>query len=106
MPDSLEGDYHALGGADRDKFELHLRNVLNKNFGAAFVTSKLNIIFPSIGEIEICQIDIQQSREPIIVSVKDKNGQVHEKFYARSGNSSQEISMSEMKSYLAERFQG
>jgi len=44
----LEGDYHALGGANRDKFELHLRNLLNANFGAAFVTSKIKV-FLSIG---------------------------------------------------------
>lgn len=102
----LEGDYHSLGGANRDKFELHLRNLLNENFGTAFVTSKLKIQFPTVGEVEICQIDIQQSVKPLIISVKDKNGQAHEKFYVRSGNSSQEISLQEMQSYLSERFPG
>ena len=40
----------------------------------------------------------------MIVAVKDKNGQSVEKFYVRSGNSSQEIPMSEMSSYVKERF--
>ena len=101
----LEGDYLSLGGANRDKFELHLRNLLNSAFGAAFVSSKLKVLFPTIGEIEICKIDIQPSAKPLVLTVKDKNGVGQEKFYVRSGNSSQELSLAEMPSYLSERFQ-
>ena len=36
--------------------------------------------------------------------LKDRNGQPTEKFYARSGNSSQEIPLSEMNAYIKERF--
>lgn len=100
----LEGDYHALGGANRDKFELHLRNLINACFGKSFVTTKLKVSFPSVGDTEVCQIDIQPATNPIVISVKDKNGQAQEKFYVRSGNSSQELSMNDMQSYLAERF--
>lgn len=100
----LEGDYLALGGANRDKFELHLRNILNEQFGAAFVTQRLKISFPMIGDTEICQVDTLQAREPIVLTVKDKNGQSVEKFYVRSGNSSQELSPSEMNAYVRERF--
>ena len=100
----LEGDYHALGGADRDKFELHLRNVLNKNFGTGFITSNVRISFPEVGETEICQLDVQAAHKPVVVSTKDKQGQLSEKFYVRSGNSSQELSMSEMQSYVSGRF--
>lgn len=101
----LEGDYLSLGGANRDKFELHLRNLLNSAFGAAFVSSKLKVLFPTIGEVEICQVDIQPSGKPLVLTVKDKNGVGQEKFYVRSGNSSQELSLAEMPAYLAERFQ-
>lgn len=100
----LEGDFHALGGANRDKFELHLRNLLNEAFGTAFVTSKVKVSFPAVGEAEICQIDIQPSSKPLVITVKDNNGQKLEKFYVRSGNSSQEISLSDMQGYLSERF--
>lgn len=100
----LEGDYHALGGANRDKFELHLRNILNRCFGTSFVTTKLKVSFPSVGDVEICQIDIQPAAKALIIEVKDKNGQAQEKFYVRSGNSSQELSLNEMQAYLAERF--
>jgi len=100
----LEADYHSLGGADRDKFELHLRNLLNQQFGTGFVTSKVSITFHEVEEKEVCQVDTKQAKEPVIVSVKDKNGQATEKFYARSGNSSQEIPLGEMSAYVKERF--
>ena len=77
----------------------------SSSFGAAFVSSKLKVLFPAIGEVEICQIDIQPATKPLVLSVKDKNGVKQEKFYVRSGNSSQELSLTEMPSYLAERFQ-
>jgi hypothetical protein len=100
----LDHDYRALGGVDRDKFELHLRNLLNSTFGAAFVTSKLKVAFPIVREMEICQVDIQPSTKPLVILVKDKNNQPQEKFYVRSGNSSQELTLNEMQAYLSERF--
>jgi len=101
----LEADYLSLGGANRDKFELLLRNLLSSAFGAAFVSSKLKVLFPAVGEVEICQVDIQPAAKPFVLNVKDKNGVGQEKFYVRSGNSSQELSLAEMPPYLAERFQ-
>lgn len=100
----LESDYHSLGGADRDKFELHLRNLLNQQFGVGFVSSKVVIKFHEVEEKEVCQIETAAAKEPVILKVKDKNGQPTERFYARSGNSSQEIPLSEMNAYIKERF--
>jgi len=100
----LDHDYRALGGVDRDKFELHLRNLLNSTFGAAFVTSRLKVSFPIVREMEICQVEIQPATKPIVILVKDKNNQPQEKFYVRSGNSSQELTLNEMQAYLSERF--
>lgn len=100
----LEHDYHSLGDADRDKLELHIRNLLDKTFGTAFVTMNISISFPQIGDDEICRFDVQRALEPIIVSLKDKNGQSFEKFFVRSGNSSKDLSLSEMHSYCEERF--
>jgi hypothetical protein len=100
----LEPDYHSLGGVDRDKFELHLRNLLNQQFGTGFVTSKVMIKFQDVEEKEVCQIETAPAKAPVILKVKDKNGQPTEKFYARSGNSSQEIPLSEMNAYIKDRF--
>ncbi|MBC7366412.1 MAG: DUF262 domain-containing protein [Undibacterium sp.] len=100
----LEPDYNSLGGVDCDKFELHLRNLFNQQFGTGFVTSKVVIKFYKVGEKEVCQIETAAAKEPVILKVKDKNGQTAEKFYARSGNSSQEILLSEMNAFIKERF--
>lgn len=100
----LEPDCQSLGGADRDKFELHLRNLLNHHFGTGFVTSKVTIKFHAIGDKDVCQVGISAANEPVILKVKDKSGQSTEKFYARSGNSSQDIPLSEMSTYIKERF--
>ncbi len=99
----LENDYASLN-ADKDKFELHVRNLLNQQFGAAFVAKKLAITFPVLESKDICQIEISQASEPLIIKLKDNSGQTVEKFFVRSGNSSQEIPLSQMKSYLQERF--
>lgn len=100
----LDADYGSLGGEGRDKFELHLRNLLDQQFGASFVTSKVIIKFHEIDDKDICQIDVAAAKKPIIVTPKDKNGQVVERFYVRSGNSSREMPQSEMFSYIEERF--
>jgi hypothetical protein len=100
----LEPDYHSLGEADRDKFEIHLRNLLNQHLGVGFVTSKVCVRFHEISDREVCQIETAPAKEPVIVAAKDKNGQSMEKFYARSGNSSQEIPLSEVSAYIRERF--
>ena len=57
----LEPDYHSLGGGDRDKFELHVRNLLNQQFGTGFVTSRIAITFHEIGEKDVCQIEITRA---------------------------------------------
>lgn len=100
----LESDFHSLGDGDRDKFEIHLRNLLNQQLGVGFVTGKIAVKFHVIGDLDICQIDTAPAIKPMILTAKDKNGQAVEKFYARSGNSSQEFSLSEMSAYVKERF--
>jgi hypothetical protein len=102
----LDPDYLSLGDADRDRFELHVRNLCNQQFGAAFVTNKIAIKFHKVADKEVCQIEASPAKQPIIVTTKDKNGQAVEKFYARSGNSSQEMSLGEMNAYIKERFHG
>lgn len=100
----LEHDYLSLGGVDKDKFELHLRNLLNQQFGTGVVTSKIAIKFHEVDEKEVCQIDVESVKEPLILKTKEKNGQLIERFYVRSGNSSQEIPLSELHAYMKERF--
>lgn len=100
----LDQDFSALGDADRDRFELHLRNLFGEAFGQAFTSSKLRVSFPQVGEIEICQIDVRPADHAIVVQAKDKNGVKTEKLYVRSGNSSPEMPLSEVQAFLSQRF--
>ena len=103
IPLGLDNDYASLNG-DRDRFELHLRNLLNNYFDKAFAANCITVSFPIVDNNEICQIDVSPSSKPCMVKINDSHGTVHEKFYVRSGNSSQELSISEFDSYRAERF--
>lgn len=100
----LEHDYQSLGDVDRDKFELHLRNLLNQKFGTGFVTSKIVIKFHEVQAKEVCQVETAKAKEPVILKFTDKAGQMIEKFFARSGNSSQEIPLGELNTYIKDRF--
>ena len=100
----LANDYASLGDADKDKFEMHLRNLIKNAFGDAFASQKVKIRFPKVGGEEICQVDVKMAREPLVLKVKDKNGQLIEKIYARNGNRSEEIPLSEINAYIKERF--
>jgi hypothetical protein len=99
----LERDYDSLSG-DRDKFERHLRSILQQRVGVAFTANKVRVQFPLIEDKEICQIDIAPAQAAIVVKFPDKSGQQRERLYVRSGNASQELPMSEMQSYIRDRF--
>lgn len=100
----LDHDYASLGDADKDRFEIHLRNLINKSIGESFCAAKMKVSFPQINDAEICRIDVKPADAAIILEVADKNGIKQEKFYARSGNSSPEIPLSEVPAYLKQRF--
>ena len=99
----LESDIGSLGG-NRDKFELHLTNLINKYFGQAFGAGKVRMTFPVVREIQICQIEVRRAVRPVFVTTSDKRGLAAERFFVRSGNSSQELSPSQLTNYVNERF--
>jgi uncharacterized protein with ParB-like and HNH nuclease domain len=99
----LEHDYSSLDG-DRDEFELHLTNLLNKHFDKAFSASHIKTSFPKINDKEICKIDIIKSKKPMFLELADNNGHKQQKFYVRTGNSSQDLNMSEVSEYIKTRF--
>lgn len=100
----LENDYNTLKKADKDGFELHLRNLINNSFGADFAAYYVKISFPIIDEMEICMVEIKASSAPVFLKTKDKSGQEQKKFYVRSGNSSPELNNEETSSYIQKRF--
>ncbi len=102
--EGLDADYASLKGGDKDGFELHLRNLVNEAFGVEFATSNLRVTFPTVDEREICMVEIKPGLKPLYLSVPDKSGQKSDKFYVRSGNSSQELGVTEISEYLSKRF--
>lgn len=100
----LEQDYASLGDADKDRLELHLRNLFANAFGLDFTASKLKFTFPEVAGNEICQIDVKPADAAVVITVSDKSGQRSEKLYVRSGNSSPEMPMSEVPAFLGKRF--
>lgn len=100
----LDSDYNTFKEANKDQFELHMRNIVNNAFGKEFATTHLKIKFPVINDLEICDIDIKAGLNPIYCDVIDKNGGTNKKFYVRSGNTSQEFDIQETASYISKRF--
>ena len=98
----LERDYSSLEGT-KDEFELHLRNLINQFFGKTFATSYVFIKFMTVDDKELCRVDINKSNKPLYIEINN-NGQKIDKFYVRSGNSSQELGIKEIGEYLKSRF--
>jgi len=99
----LDCDFKCLGG-NVDKIELHLTNQFGKHFGQAFRASRINVSFPFAGPAQICKVDVKPASSAMFVTLDDKAGQMAERFFVRSGNSSQELSPSETARYIKERF--
>jgi hypothetical protein len=102
----LENDYKTLKNGTKDEFELHLRNLVNNAYGVEFATNNLTVNFPVVNDVEICTVDIKPGIKPVFTEVTDKSGQKSKKFYLRSGNSSQEVDITEVASYINSRFNG
>ncbi len=101
----LKSDFNSLKKFGPDYFEIHLRNLLNTQFGISFTTNNITVDFPELSEHHICVIQVEKGQEPVYVTLVDKSGKKTERFYVRSGNSSQEIqSLSELNLYIGKRF--
>jgi hypothetical protein len=99
----LDYDYNSLDG-DKDKFEVHIRNLINHAFGENFGALGISIKFDKVNDSEICIIDILRWGKPLYLETTDKSGQKSKKFYIRSGNTSQELGLDEISDYITSRF--
>ena len=68
------------------------------------MSSNIKIVFPVVNDNEICKIEITKNKDPLYVKLANNNGQKDEKFYVRSGNTSQELSLSEVSCYISTNF--
>ena len=99
----LESDYSTLEG-DQDNFELHLLELIKRDFGPLFSKENIKINFHEIEDQEICQVQISKRIKPTYLEVTDKMGNKNKKFYIRSGNQSIEIQINEVTEYIKNRF--
>jgi very-short-patch-repair endonuclease len=99
----IEPDVACLGG-NRDKFELHLTNLLSAQFSESFKATKIRVSFPQLAGKMICRIDVQRSREAIYVKLPDRSGAMAERLFVRSGNASHEIPPSQIAGFVREHF--
>jgi predicted HTH transcriptional regulator len=99
----IEPDIACLGG-NRDKFELHLTNLLSARFSESFKATKIRVSFPQLAGKMICRIDVQRSREAIYVTLPDQSGAMAERLFVRSGNASHEIPPSQIAGFVREHF--
>ena len=100
----LVNDYNTLKDGTKDGFELHLRNLVNHVYGIDFAANNLKVTFPVVDDKEICMVEIKPGIQPLFTITTDQFGIKKEKFYVRSGNSSPEMSVSEVSRYIRSRF--
>ncbi len=100
----LQKDLSTLKKHNIDYYEIYLRNLFHKYFGVKYTTENIRVEFAKINDKEICVIRVSKAKEPAYIKI-NKKGRAEEKFYVRSGNSSQEItSLKEINDYIFERF--
>ncbi|MBG29427.1 MAG: hypothetical protein CMI31_05430 [Opitutae bacterium] len=100
----LQNDYDSLNG-DKDKFQLHLFNLLDAEYGTGYSTSSITVTFHQKDNNEVCKIEISNGDNPLYTNVTDKHGQKSQKFFVRPGNASKELaSHSEVTEYINNRF--
>ena len=68
------------------------------------MTESICISFPEVNKFEVCQLDIQSAKEPVMVSMNAEHGGFQKKFYVRLGSSSKVLSPSKKQSYLSAEF--
>jgi len=102
----LEKDFNTLKKNTADYYEVHLRNLLHTSMGVKYVSKHIRVQFEiSEDNKAVCIIKVFAANRPLYLKTTNKNGQVEEKFYVRSGNSSQEItSIADITDYITTRF--
>ena len=101
----LDNDFNTLKKKDSDFYEIYIRNLFHKYFGVKYTTENIRMDFLKDKQKEVCLIEIFKADDPLFLKIKDKSGQMVEKFYVRSGNSSQQIdSLKDINDYIFDRF--
>lgn len=94
----LELDYATLSKKDRDGFQLHLANILDKYIGKD-VMKLWKLDWPDFDDKQICHVQVTRANKPVYVSYEGK-----EEFFVRKEGSSQPLSRAEEHEWNKGRF--
>jgi membrane protein YdbS with pleckstrin-like domain len=94
----LEPDYNTMGKKNSDGFENVFNMAFNKMIGAEY-RQYVDVSFPILEEKEICVLRTLPAAEPVFLL-----HQGEEKFYIRTGNSSQPLTISKAARYIQMHF--
>ena len=113
----LERDYQCMeeGKRDNDQFEQQIRQSLSKNLTNESIVTECtkHIKFPQLNGLEICEIRVEKSSEPIFFKKKNESRETNGKkrswsysdFYKREGNRKHQImTFEEYTEYYKIRF--
>lgn len=100
----VEYDFSALGRKqDLDGYELHLRNLLNRDFGSDSAPL-IEIVLHPVGDKHVCEVRVRPGRHRFLLIEPDKNGQKTSQLYIRTGNQTKALTLDEALRYAAERW--
>ncbi|WGM40311.1 DUF3320 domain-containing protein [Caulobacter sp. NIBR1757] len=99
----LEPDLDSFGGI-RDRFELHLTNLIKDRFSEGFRAGCVSVSYPILGDQLICRVDVKRSRTPTYLALSETNGPPVERLIVRAGASSPEIPLSQVADYVRDHF--
>lgn len=100
----LEPDLATFGGS-RDRFELHLTNLIKDRFSESFRVGCVSVSYPVLDDRTICRIDVRRSRNPVYLALSDNNNSpATERLIVRAGASSPEIPLSQVATYIRDHF--
>lgn len=70
----LDSDYQTFKEVNQDHFELHLRNLINANFGKDFAASQSEVSFAEVEGKEFCIVDVKRGTAAKYIMATTNNG--------------------------------
>jgi len=99
----LGPDLNSFGGI-RDRFELHLTNLIKDRFSESFRAGCVSVSYPILRDKLVCRVDVKRSRTPVYLTLSEGNGPAAERLIVRAGASSPEIPLGQVASYVRDHF--
>ncbi len=101
----VEYDFPSLKKPSLDAYELHLRTLLNRDFGIDSAPL-IKTTFHAAGDKHVCEVQVQPGRRPYTLIEQDKNGVKKPVLYVRTGNQTVQMDMLDLLRYAPVRWPG